>query len=244
MIAPFTTEGIDQVRARPLPSGGAEVTFRSTQEGLHHQLYVNGRLAEWTEDPSQRSFFLSDLPAACRLVVVAMEGEQRQTDFSALGGALLARPPWVFRVSVPRGPWRGPGERVALMGDHASGQIDEDPLAVRDAWPLWAAHLGWGQDAFGSCAFGLDSSAAPGFGAGAFGAGPFGLDGQVVELEAALVEEGLHRLVVRRIQPDGRHTDGAEMTFLSTPPPAPPQSLEATAYDASSEMLTLQLERG
>lgn len=244
MTAPFTTEGIDHVRARPLTGGGAEVTFRSTQEGLHHQLYVNGRLAEWTEDPPQRSFFLAELPWACRLVVVAVEREQRQTDFSAVGGALLARPPWVFRVSVPRGPWRGPGERLALLGDHASGQMDEEALAVRDVWPVWAVHLGWGQDAFGSSAFGFDSSVAPGFAAGAFGAGPFGLDGDVVELEAALAEEGLHRLVVRRIQPDGRHADGAEMAFVATPPPAPPERLTPTAYDDPSGMLTLQLERG
>ncbi|MCJ7545022.1 MAG: hypothetical protein MUP47_10775 [Phycisphaerae bacterium] len=244
MTAPFTTEGIDNVRARPLAGGGAEVTFRSTQEGLHHQLYVNGHLAEWTEEPAQRSFFLPGLPWACRLVVVAVEREQRQTDFSALGGALLARPPWVFRVSVPRGPWRGPGEQVLLLGDHAGGQMDEQPLVVRDVWPAWAAHLGWGQDAFGSCTFGFDSSVAPGFAVGAFGAGPFGLDGDAVELEAALPEEGLHHLVVRRIQPDGRYTDGAEMVFLSTPPPAPPKRLTATAYDAPSERLTLQLERG
>ena len=66
----------------------------------------------------------------------------------------------------------------------------------------------------------------------------------MIELEAALAEEGLHHLVLRRIQPDGRSSDGAEMTFLSTPPPAPPDRLTPTAYDAQTGVLTLQLERG
>ncbi len=244
MSANFTTQGIDNIQAHPLAEGGVEVTFRSSQVGLHHQLYVNGRLVEWTEDPAHRSFLLAELPSACRLVVVAVECPDRQTDFSSVGGAVLARPSWVFRAAVPRGPWRGPGERVALLGDHAAGQMDEELLAVADVWPAWAVHLGWGRDAFGNSAFGFDSSAAPGFAAGVFGAGPFGLDGEVVYLEAALAEEGLHRLGVRRIQPDGRYTDGQEMTFLCTAPPAPPERLEATAYDAQTGMLTLQLERG
>jgi hypothetical protein len=244
MTTPFTIEGIDDLQARPLADGGAEVTFHSDNEGLHHQLYVNGALADWTEDAADRSFFLAELPAAARLVVVAVQAADRQTDFSATGASPLAPPPWVVHVAVPRGPWHGPGERVALLGDHRRGQIDPVALAVADVWPAWAAHLGWGQDAFGAATFGLDSSAAPGFAAGAFGAGPFGLDGDVVHLSAALAEEGLHHLVVRRIQPDGHTADGEQMTFLSTPPPPPPARIDATAYDAQTATLTLELERG
>jgi hypothetical protein len=243
MTASFILDGIDDLQVRSLPGGGAEVTFRSDNAGLHHQLYVNGSLADWTEEPGERSFFLADLPQACRLVVVAVEASDRQTDFSSATGP-LAPPPWVVRVAVPCGAWRAPGERVALLGDHARGQIDPEPLATADAWPAWAGHLGWGKDAFGAAAFGLDSSAAPGFSGGPFGAGFFGLDGQVVHLSAALPQEGLHRLVVRRIQTDGRTSDGPEFAFLSTPPPAAPAGIEATAYDGAAGTLTLQLERG
>lgn len=245
MTTPFATQGIDDLQARPLGEGyGYEVTFRSTHEGLCHQLYVDGRLADWTEDPSGRGFFVAEPEGPHNVAVVAVEYESRQTDFSAMAGDVLAPPAWVFRTSVARGTWTGRGDRVALLGDHATGTINPEPLAVRDVWPEWVGHQGWGQDGFGLSAFGYDSSAAPGFARGAFGAGPFGLDGDLITLEAGLEEEGLHRLVVRRTQPDGSFADGPETVFLCTPPPAPPEWLQAASYDAQSGLLTLQLQRG
>ena len=62
MTATFTMQGIDRLRAHPLAEGGTEVSFRSTNEGMYHQLYVNGRLADWCEEPSHRSFLLPELP--------------------------------------------------------------------------------------------------------------------------------------------------------------------------------------
>jgi hypothetical protein len=244
MSAPFTPQNIDDLRAHPLDGGGYEVTFRSTNEGFYHQLYVNGRLADWSESPAQRSFFLAELADSSRLAILAVDHEYLRTDFSSSSACpdVLSPPPWLFRTLVLRGPSCGPGDRVALLGDHATGQMDPDPLLTREAWPAWTDRFGWGQDAFGLPAFGYDTTGAVGFALGVFGAGPFGLDGDVIVLETALEQEGRHQLVLRRIQPDGQFTDGPVMTFRSYPPPAPPVRLEATSYDADSGVLTLQLE--
>jgi hypothetical protein len=244
MSDPFITQNIDDLRAHPLDGGGYEITFRSTNEGLFHQLYVNGRLADWSESPAQRSFFLADLTVSSRVAILAVDREHLRTDFSSSSACpdVLSPPPWLFRTAVVRGPSRGPGDRVALLGDHATGQIDTNPLLIRDLWPAWIDRFGWGQDAFGLPTFGYDSTGAVGFAMGAFGAGPFGLDGDALVLETTLEQEGIHQLVLRRIQPDGQFVDGPAMTFLSCPPPAPPVRLEATSYDADSSVLTLQLE--
>jgi hypothetical protein len=244
MSDPFTTQNISNLRARPLAGGGYEITFDSANEGLYHQLYVNGRLADWTEDPAQRSFFLASPANSCRLAVAAVDREHLRTDFShaSAGEETLSPPPWIFRTLAVRWPWRRAGDRVALLGDHATGQMDPTPLLVRDVWPAWTDRLGWQEDLSGPPAPGQDEAVAMGFGLGALGAGPFGLDSDVIVLEAALEEEGRHRLVLRRISADGQCTDGPPMTFLSYPPPAPPTRLKATSYDATGGVLTLQVK--
>jgi hypothetical protein len=244
MSDPFTTQNIDNLRARPLAGSGYEIAFDSANEGFYHQIYINGRLVDWTENPTHRSFFLADLASSCRLAVLAVDHEHLRTDFSAVCGEVLSPPPWIFRTLAVRWPWQGPGDRVALLGDHATGQMDPTPLLVRDVWPAWTDRLGWQEGLSGPPIPGQDEDVAMGFGLGAFGAGPFGLDSDVITLEAALEEEGLHHLVLRRIFADGQYTDGPPMTFLSYPPPAPPARLEATSYDAPSSVLTLQLDRG
>ena len=64
-----------------------------------------------------------------------------------------------------------------------------------------------------------------------------------LDLAASLAEEGTHTLVLRLLSPDGTFIDGPATTFVAHPPPAPPRSATAVAYDSDSQTLTLQIER-
>jgi hypothetical protein len=242
MTAAFTTDNIDRLQAVPLdPPRGWEVRFRSANAGLHHQLYVNGRLADFTDSPRQRTFLLPEQPAPARLCVAAVAAAERRTDFARWLPA-EAVPPWVFRADVIQDLKHPPGTRVELLTDHASGELDEAPLAVRDLWPASSPRWGFGESAFARGGFGYGGVGAPGLGRGAFGAGPFGMNAETVRLAAALAEPGTHRVVLRTVAPDGRTADADPIAFEASPPPAPATGLTAIAWDPQTQTLTLRIE--
>jgi hypothetical protein len=243
MSATFITDNIDRLSARPLGGdGGWEITFRSGNDGLCHQLYVNGRLADWTDTAEQRSFLLKTADAPCEIVIAAIDRDRRGQDMSEAHADSLARPGWVCVAYVPRTSRLGTYDRLALLGDHATGQIDPLPLVIRDAWPGWTERWPWGRGPFGLESPGMGGLRMPGLGMGAFGAGEFGMDADLVRLEVSLRQRGLHRLLIRTIAPDGGCADTEEFTFTATPPPQPPANLMATAYDPETDALTLEWE--
>jgi hypothetical protein len=243
MTAAFTTDGIDALRAAPRePGPGRTVTFRSTNAGKVHQLYVNGRLADWTDTTGERSFPL-DADGPCELIVAAVGPPSRATDFSHLLPADARRPGWVFEATVPRRCELGRSDRLEVLGDRATGELDAAPLASVEAWPEHVPRWAWGEDRFGCGGFGYDGARAPGAGLGAFGAGPFGLDAGAVRFRLPLAESGQHTLVPRSVAPDGTTADAQPRSFESSPPPAAPTAVTATAYDDQDHTLTLQIER-
>lgn len=240
----FTTDNIEGLRVEPggLPAGG-QVSFRSSNVGMCHQLYVNGRLAQWTEAAEGRSFRLPPDARPRQVVVAAVAPALKAVDFSCRLPQEVRQPPWVYRPLVVRDPRYGRGCRMALLGDHASGRKDDRPLAVTEVWPEWAPRWAWGEGFFGRGGFGLDAVQAPGFGAGCFGGGLFGADEAALDLVASLAEEGVHHLALRLLGSDGAIVDGPDAAFLAHPPPAPPRSVTAVAYDNLNQILTLQIER-
>jgi len=245
-------DNIDDVRLERLdPPGGWRVTFRSGYPGMHHQAYVNGRLADYSDSTSQRVFCLpAHLPlegrrpsgAPRRLVIAAVAAEDRCVDLSGLLPPDLAQPPWTHRLAVVSQPALPVGARLELLGDHATGQLDDRPIAAAVLNPEWAGLWGFGQDGFGSGPMGYDPGQAPGAGKGAFGAGGFGFDSGTTELSCVLPEEGLHQLVLRLVCPDGRSVEGPLEPVLSTPPPAPARSLTAVSYDIQTRVLSLEIQ--
>jgi len=242
MMATFTTDNIDGLQARPLDDlRGWEISFRSRNAGMHHQLYVNGLLADWTDSPERRSFVVGPDETPRELVVAAADAARRSDDFSHLLPPDRRRPAWTYRVAVVRDIRHRRGCRVLLLGDHATGRLDPRGLASCELWPDWAPRWAFGEDAFGRGGFGHDGSQAPGLGKGAFGAGSFGMDTDCAVLAASLPEEGRHQLLLRALMPDGQHAEGDVRTFDSTPPPPPARSLAAVAYDSDTSTLTLEL---
>ena len=238
MTDTLITTGIDALTAEADPAGGWRLSFRSPHAGAHHQLYVNGRLADATDTPDQRSFHLDpDGPAL--VAVAAVPAERRWEDlWRQLPPEAL--PSWVYRPRVLRSPALAAGDVVEVLGDHAAGgAVDESPLASAAAWPAWASRWSFGQDLFGGGAFGWDGALAPGLGEGAFGGGPFGLDADLIDLSAELAEEGAHAIVLRTRSPDGTCTDAPQPPVTSAPPPAPPTGLAVESYDPPTGALTL-----
>lgn len=240
MTAALTTDNIDRLQALELASGGWTITFASNNDGLYHQLYVNGRLADFADTAAQREFHLELADYPRQVVIAAVDYDHRTVEFSDLLGE-DGQTPWVYEVSVVR-PAHGLTSRIELMGDHATGLFDDEPLMTLDLQPDWEDEWGFGSDNFGFGGAGYSCSTAPGAGEGSFGAGDFGIDAHLLTLSAALPEEGDHQLRLRVISKDGLYTDGATTIFSSTPPPAVVPSITATSYDNQSETLTLQIQ--
>jgi len=239
----FTTDNIDQVRAVPLDFPGRyAITFRSANSGMYHQLYVNGRLADWTEAIAQRRFILDAGSSPQQVVIAAVDAARCAVDMSSRLPSSLRQPSWLLRASYPLNCRHRPGDRLEVLGDHATGQMDPVPLLVRELQPRWTPQWAWGQSAFGVGGFGYDGIGAPGLGKGAFGAGLFGIGADVVIVELPLAQEGTHQIVLRAIAPDGRHNDEAAAELVVHPPPRAPQSIEITSYQPLTDSLTLQIE--
>lgn len=241
MTATLITTGIDQVLAEPLPPGGWSIRFRSLNTGLHHQLYANGRLVDWTDIPTQRSFLLEDQVAPVAVRVAAVPADYREADLAEELPAEDRTPPWVHRARLVRSIASRPGDVVEILSDHATGQLSDTPLTDAEIWPAWAPRWAFGEDRFGEGGFGYDGAEAPGMGLGAFGAGPLGMGADLIDLAVPLQPEGTHQLVVRVRASDGQVTDSQTQYVDANPPPAPAPSLNVSAYDLQTQILTLEI---
>jgi len=239
----FTTDNIDRLRAVVLSgAAGMEITFHSANDGMFHQLYVNGQLTNCSDAPQQRRFWIDGSFVPMEVIVAAVAEEVHSQDFSHLLPAAQQQPSWVYSQSAIRDIEHGPHDRLVLLGDGATGELAPQPLRSREIWPQWAGRWAFGEDMFGQGGFGYDGALAPGMGKGAFGAGPFGLGADVIPMTATLAQDGRHQLVLRTIGPDGQYADREVETADASPPPRPVRSLSAIAYDTETDTLTLQIE--
>jgi hypothetical protein len=237
----FTTSNIDQIVASPLAGGGWTISFRSSNAGCCHQLYINGQLADWTSDAAGRTFIVTMPAGACEVRIAAVDADDRREDFSAMLAGPWASDGWVYRASAICDNGYRPGTTLQLLTDHCTGTMDPTPLAVAQAWPASSPRWAWGEDSFGQGAFGYDGSRGPGFGQHAFGAGPMGIGWQTVTLQAPLAQEGTHQIVIRAMGTDGRYRDLPAASFPATPPPPPPQALRFVAHDNQNGTLTVAI---
>jgi len=244
MTPNITTEGIRDIQAQPLGRfGGWRITFRSTHVGLHHQLYVNGALADWTDTPRQRDFHLHRDPAPRQVAIAAVPAGLRDRDLASLLDGLDS-PAWLYSVSVLPDAAQGRENFAALLSDHGTGQLDAQPVAIRAFYPPWARRWAFGESAFGLGGLGYGGVGAPGLGIGAFGAGPFGMDCAVVRLSTVPAEEGLHQFALRTLTPTGQYSHRDQEPVYIARPPVPPKALGISAYDAQTQTLTLNIEEG
>ncbi len=243
MSATFTTDNIDRLQATPLiPAGGWEITFHSLNDGLCHQLYINGRLADWTDAPAQRYFAVDAEIDPLEVTVAAVDPSRRGVDLASLLPAGAGSPTWRYTATVLRDIRHRPGDSVVIMGDGATGQGPSQQLASRQIWPDWAPRWAFGEDAFGMGGFGYDGYGAPGLGVGVFGLGAFGLGVEAITIDATLAETGLHEILLRTLAADGQYADGDAVYVQAAPPPPAVTGISVTDYDDSTVTLTLEIE--
>lgn len=242
-MSALITDNIDQLRLhalrRPL---GWRITFRSRNDGMVHQLYVNGRLADATDTTTQRFFEVSAQTWPMELAVAAVAGEFRYEDHFSELPADVAEPGWVYRPGVLRHVQHRPGDRIAVVHDSAGGTMGEESTLTRELWPAGVPHWGWGRGGFGRGGFGVDADLSPGFGGGPFGFGPLGVDVENMNLSLPLNHEGPHEVELRVVAPDGQTSSPVEDSFTAHPPPAPLEAITATNYDPDNQILSITLE--
>lgn len=239
----ITTDNIDRLCATQIDSPpGWEITFRSGNDELHHQVYVDGQLADWTDTVGQRSFILPPAAAPREIVIVAVPQSNRSVDNSNELPSQYSQPGWFYRTSLLNCPSHRTGTDLVVLGDHATGQLDEAPLLRRDIFPSSLPHWSWGDDAFGDGGFGYDGTGAPGLGIGAFAAGLFGIGARLLSVSVPLEEQGTHAVVLRTLTPDGQSDETDPEYIESSPPPSPPDALTATNYNNQTGTLTLSIE--
>lgn len=243
MTTALTSENIQTLHGERLAGlSGWEISFRSDNQGMHHQMYVNGQLADFTDTLSQRAFHvdLEDFPQ--EIAIVAVDSHRRMSDMSAELPSQLGQPTWIRRIVAVQQPQLPVGSLLAYMDDHTTGQMDSSPLVERIISPAWSPNWGFGNDCFAYGGFGYDATAAPGCGQGTFGAGGFGFDARTTQLAASLSEEGLHQCLIRLTSPENISVDARPEEVSSLPPPEPPAKLQAVSYNAETQQLNLQIQ--
>jgi hypothetical protein len=237
-------DNISALELRPLTAPLTwQVRFRSTNAGCHHQLYINGRLADVTDTPQQRAFDVVADVTAQELAVVAVPARYRHRNLAAQLPAHASRPPWVYPLRLPLNTAHRPSETLNVYHDSATGLLANEPALRQPLWPPSSTPWGFAADGFGQGGFGLDASTAPGL-SGAFGLGPFGIDRGCLALDVPLHTDGLHQLELRTAASSGEESQPVTTTFTAAPPPSPVAGLAVTAYEPGHHTLTLQINRG
>ncbi len=243
MTDQLTYENIDQLQLTQLTRpAGWQLSFRSSNVGQNHQLYINGRLADFSDTPSQRTFEIHATDFPQELAVAAVSGRYRTAELYSELPSEAQNPPWVLRRKIVRDILHQPGDKIAVFHDSASGTLSETPSIEREIWPVSQPHWGFGMCMFGLGGFGIDGVSSPGFGGGAFGIGPFGLNAELMEISLAVCSDGAHAVAHRVISGEGGVSSTQTDQLEAAPPPTPTTGLSVTAYEPQKNHLTLQLQ--
>jgi hypothetical protein len=239
-MTPLRTTDIHWLRLSPLPAPDLwRLMFHSAHTTLHHQLYVNGQLVDYTQRVEQRSFLVTQIGVPQELCVVAVPADRRTTDYRNELPEAQQSPPWIHHFRVARDLSHVPLAQLRVGHDHATGTIDPDTEQRAAIWLDASEHWGFGLGEFGAGGWGVDGDLARGLGLGEFGTGPFGFGGTSLTIELVLAEQGVHQIELTVETPDGATSPATLATVRAVPPPLPADSLLASLYDTSTETLTL-----
>ncbi len=245
------SEGISRVRAFALPAGlscdghvsqlvcATVVKWHSMYNDMLYQVYVNGKFAGATVEPTQRQIVVPiplSQKTAVRIEVFAVESRFADIDFSDC----FIRQTYAGRVKIefPR------TDNLPLDGnvDYYLGveRMNERQIKIH---PESADKSGFGLSCFGFSEFGYDGSAAIGFGKGNFGCGWFGFDADMLSWQSKQLQTGEYKFGVKIIDDCGNETQEIETEQLTVVTPAEPaESLGIKSFDKQSGKLILQIK--
>jgi len=110
-----------------------------------------------------------------------------------------------------------------------------------DAWPDGEGKRGWGLGRWGAGAWGRGERGL-GWGGGHWGDGPWGLGGRRLSWRSGLLDDGVWTFAVVPVDAAGNPaspSSGTEAAVGLAGTPRPPTDVEATAYDAGTDTVTL-----
>jgi hypothetical protein len=253
----FSREGIDEVRVVVLPDGIAPdgtaaavsrtalVTWRSSQAGMFHQVYVDGRFAGSTIDAQQRQLVAhtpSSFRSAVRVEVLAVAAAEAHIDFtgrleSPAAGSGRVKLTLLRRQTLPA------EAKANIYFDNGTGEIDyTQPLNTSPIpiWPCPQDKAGFGLARFGAGDFGYESAASVGFGKGSFGHGQLGLDADTLAWTTPVLPLGSYRFGVTIADGRGNESPACETEPIAVLPAAQPATgLRIAALDRRTNQLTL-----
>jgi hypothetical protein len=259
MAVSFLRDGIHSVRVLVLPDGIAPggapaavsrtalVSWCSSNEGMFHQVYVNGWFGGATLDARQRQLVIhapSSFQSAVRVEVIAVEPKDAHADLACQ----LDRPAsgcGRVRLILLRSQALPAEARADFYFDNGTGEIDyKQPLNACPIpiWPCLQDKAGFGTTKFGRGDFGYDSAASVGFGKGSFGNGQFGLDADILEWISPVLPLGRYRFGVKVGDRQGNESSASETQAMYVIPAARPAAkLTVTAFDPQTSQLTLSV---
>ena len=243
----FTGDGMSnlQLDVVDLVTGLAELRWTSVHAGRLYQVYVNGKPAAATEDPTDPWRLEFQLPAGqlalIELIAVELAGAEAdvsdQLDGFASADAHRCRLRWPRLATV-----HGPREAAVVYGNDAAGEIDYDgPLARLPLWPDGLHRWGRGTSPRGSGGRGYDGTAAPGRGHGSRGYGERGFDALLAEWIRDPLPAGTYAFAVRIEDEAGNASTAVEQTTRLDPPPRSGSQL-SIEYDDVTDTVSLAWE--
>jgi len=253
----FVRDGIENVQVTLLPdgvggdgrcavvSGATLVTWRSSQMGMFHQVYLNGRFAGVTCDAQQRRIVVQSpgsLQSAVRVTVIAVAPADANVDFAdALDQATVCS--GRVRLTLLRRQTLPLGATANIYHHGGTGQIDYTTptnTAPVPIWPCMQDKAGLGMAQFGTGDFGYDSAASIGFGKGALGLGQFGVDADSLEWISPALPLGTYRFGVKITDTSGNVGPAVEMGPVPVVPAAKPAAgLDVATFNPQTNRLTL-----
>lgn len=255
----FVRDGIENVRVLVVPEGiradgqraavfgAALVIWHSSQVGMFHQAYLNGRFAGATVDAEQRRLVVQapgSFQSAVRVTVIAVEPMDACVDFAKEIERAVVRSGRV-RLTLLRSQTLPLGTTANIYCDNGRGQIDyTEPMNVTPIpiWPCVQDKAGFGMAQFAADDFGYDSAASIGFGKGALGQGQFGLDADAIEWISPMLPLGNYCFGVRITDASGNDGPAGETASVTVVPAAKPAiGLDVETFDQQTNELTLSI---
>jgi hypothetical protein len=255
----FVRDGIENVQVLILPDGvradgqcaavsrAALVTWRSSQTGMFHQVYLNGQFAGATVDAEQRRLVVQtpgSFKSAVRVTVTAVTAADAHIDFSSSLEQAVVRSGRV-RLRLLRSQTLPFGATANIYGDNGAGEIDYTlpvNIAPIPIWPCTQDKAGFGMAQFAASDFGYDSAASIGFGKGALGRDQFGLDAEPIEWVSPALPLGEYRFAVRIADTSGNEGPAGETPPIVVVPAAQPAAgLDVATFDQQTNQLTLMV---
>jgi len=232
----FSTEEISAVRALPVvqavgadgrwqaEGGFVEVVFESSAVGKHHQVYVDGRLAGVTLSTDDRRVIgAAPETAASAIEVVAVDADDRLTDFSA----------------SLEGYADGQGSRVEVAwsgGRYLDDNLDHFDVyggpegAIDHARPLNAEPI----------AALVNGQNLGGFGRGGFGRGGFGRSAMRFFFATTKYFAGRYAFEVAALDAAGNTTSALQVIVEVNGLLRPPEDLSVTEYQEQTQTAHLE----